>query len=68
MFQREKEPIITDKKTLWNISATDIEGESQNLGDLAAGKKVILVVNVATNCGFTELNYKAMVEAMDKFG
>ena len=46
--------------TLWSLSlqsAVDIDGHEVNLSKYA-GKKAVIVVNVASACGYTDANYK----------
>lgn len=48
VFKNGKEPVATDAKSLWELSAIDIDGKKiSNLGSVA-GAKCTLVVNVAT--------------------
>ena len=43
----------------------DIEGNQRSLGEFA--NKVAVVVNVASQCGFTESNYKGLQFLYDKY-
>lgn len=53
------------KETLYEFSATDIDGQVVSL-DKYKGKPTI-IVNVATNCGYTQNNYKQLNELYDKY-
>ena len=43
----------------------DIDGNQRSLGEFA--NKVAVVVNVASQCGFTESNYKGLQFLYDKY-
>lgn len=48
--------------TLFDIGAVNIDGVLVNrLGDLLFGKKCTLVVNVASQAKFADLNYNSLV-------
>eukprot|EP00345_Euplotes_harpa_P002974 CAMPEP_0168321788 /NCGR_PEP_ID=MMETSP0213-20121227/2494_1 /TAXON_ID=151035 /ORGANISM="Euplotes harpa, Strain FSP1.4" /LENGTH=53 /DNA_ID=CAMNT_0008323535 /DNA_START=65 /DNA_END=226 /DNA_ORIENTATION=- len=47
-FKKKKESIENHYNSLFEISATDIDGEEQKLGVLAEGCKCVMVVNVAS--------------------
>ncbi|MDR0886893.1 MAG: glutathione peroxidase [Clostridiales Family XIII bacterium] len=50
--------------SVYDFSYTSIEGEPVNLSDYAG--KVLLIVNVASKCGFTP-QYKALEELYEKY-
>ncbi len=51
-----------------DIPATDIDGKHvKKLGDIIKGKKLILVINVASKCGLTSKNYKFLEEIYGKY-
>jgi glutathione peroxidase len=50
--------------TIYNYSAKSIDGKEINLGDYKG--KVVLIVNVASKCGFTK-QYKGLEELYEKF-
>ena len=54
-----------ETKTLYDFTAKDIDGNDVSL-DKYRGFAVI-VVNVASNCGFTKTNYKELNELYDKY-
>ncbi|CAI2381617.1 unnamed protein product [Moneuplotes crassus] len=54
-------------KSLFELSANDIDGNSQSLADLAKDYKAILIVNVASKCGLTKGHYEQLTEIHDKF-
>ena len=63
IFKNGKEKVATSYTSLWDIPAIDIDGNKiERLGKLVVDKKAILVVNVATNWGLTDKNYKGMVK------
>ena len=52
----------SNASSLLEIGAKTIDGpEIAQLGEILSGKKCIMVVNVATKWGLTDLNYKEMV-------
>ena len=67
IFKNKKEKLATNVKSLFDISAVDIDGQEHVLADLAKGYKCIMVVNVATNWGMTKTNYKQMVKIHNEF-
>jgi len=57
-----KEWLSNSATSLHEIGAKNIDGaQVAQLGDLIAGKKCTMVVNVATNWGLTDVNYREMV-------
>ena len=49
IFKNGQEPVSTSYKSLWDISARDIDGQMiDRLGSLVEDKHAVLVVNVAT--------------------
>ena len=59
---------FTKHKSFLDIPATDITGrEIERLGDVLKGKKLILIVNVASKCGLTKNNYVFMNKMYDKY-
>ena len=54
--------------SLWNIGAIDIDGQVINqLKDLVYDKKLALVVNVASNSNYADMNYNGLMELYDKY-
>ena len=55
-------------KSLLDIPATDIDGKQiKRLGDVLKGKKLYLIVNVATKCGLTKKTYTQMGDLYKKY-
>jgi hypothetical protein len=40
--------LTTQHKSLWEISAMDIEGNMKNIGEVCQGRKCVMVINVAS--------------------
>ena len=47
-FKNKKEKLVSTATSLFDLSATDIDGVEHKLADLAKGYKCIMVVNVAS--------------------
>ncbi|OTF69655.1 glutathione peroxidase-like protein, partial [Euroglyphus maynei] len=54
-----------DYKSLYDFTVKDIDGNEVSLSKYEG--KVVLVVNVASNCGFTKSNYQQLNELFDKY-
>merc|ERR1712046_9245 len=52
----------------FNMPATGIDGTKYNNLNFEAGAFATLLVNVASNCGLTEQNYKELVMLQSEFG
>ncbi|KAL6875629.1 hypothetical protein ACP4OV_013142 [Aristida adscensionis] len=51
--------------SIYDITVKDIKGDDVKLNDYAG--KVLLIVNVASNCGLTNSNYKELNVLYDKY-
>ncbi len=54
------------QSTIFEFNVEDAEGETVSLSKYSE-KKVIIVVNVASNCGYTYTNYKGLVDLYAKY-
>jgi len=54
-----------DAPNVYGFSFTDIDGHEQSMQRYQG--KVLIVVNVATKCGYTEGNYAQLQEMYDKY-
>ena len=55
-------------KSIHDISVKDIDGKQiKKLGDILQGKKLIMIVNVASKCGLTKSSYTLMSELYKKY-
>ena len=52
--------------SIWEHTAISASGEEVSLGKYK-DSKVIIIVNVASNCGFTYSNYRELVDMYDKY-
>ena len=50
------------------IEVKDIDGLDKKIGDYLNNKKALIVVNVASECGYTNANYKELQELYEKYG
>ena len=51
--------------SFYELSANDIDGERLHFRNLQ--EKVVVIVNVASYCGYTESHYKGLVDLYDSF-
>jgi glutathione peroxidase-family protein len=59
---------FTTYKSIHDISVKDIAGKTiKKLGDILKGKKLTMIVNVASKCGLTKKSYTLMSELYKKF-
>ncbi|DBA96626.1 TPA: hypothetical protein ACH3X1_015486 [Trebouxia sp. C0004] len=58
-------PVQPSGTGIYAMTVQDIEGNQRSLGEFA--NKVAVVVNVASQCGFTESNYKGLQFLYDKY-
>lgn len=60
----EKDSNLTPIK---DIIVKDIDGKERKFSEFLESKKAILVVNTASACGFTDSNYKGLVDLYEAF-
>jgi glutathione peroxidase len=50
-----------------DIKVKDIEGIDKTIGDFVKNKKAVIVVNTASSCGYTDKNYRELVDLYEKY-
>ncbi|GMR44824.1 hypothetical protein PMAYCL1PPCAC_15019, partial [Pristionchus mayeri] len=53
-------------KTIYDFKVKDSNGNEVSLGEKYAGK-VVIIVNVASQCGLTPVNYTQLKEILEKY-
>jgi Glutathione peroxidase len=66
VFKTTKEQLSHIPKSFWELQAKNIDGKLVDFHQLQ-GKKAYIVVNVASACGFTDVNYKGLSELYQKY-
>lgn len=67
-YKSEVDDVPADKITAYDqINVVDIDGNEKKLSDVVKGQKAVLIVNVASACGFTDSGYKGLVELYNKY-
>ncbi len=56
MFYKGKEKLKSGSTSFFDLSAKDIDGKVINMSQYSE-RKLLLIVNVASNCGLTKKNY-----------
>ena len=51
-----------------DIEVINIEGEKKTIGDYLQNKKALVIVNVASACGYTDSNYKELASLYEEYG
>jgi Glutathione peroxidase len=59
-----EKPLVSTARGLYRFSAVDIDGDKHQLSEFSG--LVSLVVNVASNCGYTASNYAGLVAVYDE--
>jgi glutathione peroxidase len=52
---------------IYDITVKDIEGVDKKVGDYMKNKKAAIIVNVASSCGYTDSNYKQLMEIYNDY-
>ena len=68
VFKKDYENVETKATCLWDIKADDIDGEEVLSRNIVAGKKCVMVVNVATQWGITLRDYRELRELWEEYG
>eukprot|EP00798_Chlamydomonas_sp_ICE-L_P005651 gene5651-8981_t len=63
--QAQAQTVFSTATSLYELTAVGIDGTVQDLSQFKG--KVTLVVNVASECGYTDSNYKGLVETYRKY-
>ena len=59
-----EKPLVSAARGMYRFSAVDIDGDKHALSEFSG--LVSLVVNVASNCGYTAANYAGLVSVYDE--
>ena len=65
-FKSKTEKLEDIPSSFWDLKAKNIDGTEISFKDLQ-GKKAFIVTNVASACGYTDSNYKGLVELYKKY-
>lgn len=65
-FKKLKEDLISKKESFFDLRANDIDGNPVSFTSFR-GKKAIIVVNVASSCGFTRPAYRDLVQLYNEY-
>ena len=65
-FKRKKEKLNVIPNSLWDIEVVDIDGKKMKLAEFR-GHKALIIVNVASHCGLTNVQYKGLVKLHEKY-
>jgi glutathione peroxidase-family protein len=65
-FKSGKECIKTSASDFFSLKAEDIDGKILSFSELKS-KKAIIVVNVASACGFTKAHYRGLNALYEKY-
>ncbi|KAF7634073.1 Glutathione peroxidase [Meloidogyne graminicola] len=57
--------MASNNKTIYDFEAKDIDGYDTKLNKYKG--RVVLIVNVASECGFTKTNYPQMKDLLEKY-
>lgn len=56
-----------ETKQFENITVIDIDGNVNKIGDYLQNKKLLIIVNTASYCGYTKPNYTQLVDLYAKY-
>ena len=65
-FKKDKEVLKDIPQTFWELKAKNIDGQEVSF-ETFRGKKAFIITNVASACGFTNANYRGLVELYNKY-
>ncbi|CAD6190763.1 unnamed protein product [Caenorhabditis auriculariae] len=63
--EEEEDPEMADHKTIYDFTVKGSDGQPVSLEKYRG--QVVIIVNVASECGFTNSNYKELKEIQDKY-
>jgi glutathione peroxidase-family protein len=66
MFYKGKEKVKSGVSSFFELSAKDIDGKVVNMNQYSE-RKLLLIVNVASNCGLTKKNYQQLNELYEQY-
>lgn len=66
MFKKGKEKLVCPVSSFFELSAKDIDGNVVKMNQYSE-RKLLLVVNVASNCGLTKKNYHQLNELYEEY-
>lgn len=59
--------VCRERKNMEEMQVKDIDGKDHLFKEYLDGKKAVLIVNVASKCGYTDVNYKELQQLYVEF-